>query len=88
VTPPTSRTQAARRRAVGAKRTAATAAAAGFLAIALLARGSDPGQASPAASGSNAGSSVTSQEQDDFSLDPGSLTQSSGSTPSAKTSVS
>ena len=43
MTPPTSRTQAARRRAVGAKRTAATAAAAGFLAIAVLASGSHPG---------------------------------------------
>jgi len=60
----------------------------GFLAIALLARGGHPGQASPATSGSSTGSSVSSQEQGDFSLDPGSLTQSSGSTPSAQTSVS
>jgi hypothetical protein len=64
-------------------------AAAGFLALMLLARGSHPGNAaSPASSGSSNGSSVTSQQDDGFSLDSGSLTQSSGSTPPAQTSVS
>jgi hypothetical protein len=40
-----SRIKEARRRAAGAKQTAVAVAAAGFLAIALLARQSHPGQA-------------------------------------------
>lgn len=72
-----SRIVEARRRAAGAKQTAVAAAAAGFIALLLLARASHPGHAATATSVSTPAQS--SQEQDDgFSLSPGTLGQSSG----------
>ena len=74
-----SRIAEARRRAAGAKQTAVAAAAAGFLAIALLARASHPGHATSASTGTSSGSSVRSQDDDGFSLSPGSIAPSGGS---------
>ena len=63
-------------------------AAAGFLAIALLARSSHPAHVSSATSTST-DSSVQSQDDDDgFSLQSGQLGQSSGSSSGAQTGVS
>lgn len=63
-------------------------AAAGFLAIALLARASHPAHVSSATS-TSPGSSVQSKDDDHgFSLQSGQLGQSSGSSGSAQTGVS
>jgi hypothetical protein len=80
-----SRIEGARRRAAGAKQTALAAAAAGFLAIALLARASHPGHATSASTGS---SSTIQSDDDSFSLQPGSIAPSSGSSSGAQTGVS
>lgn len=82
-----SRIAEARRRAAGAKQTAIAAAAAGFVAVLLLARASHPGHAS---TGTPLSSPATSsQEQDDgFGLSPGTLGQSSGGSSGAQTGVS
>ena len=84
-----SRIAEARRRAADAKQAALALAAAGFLAIALLARVSHPGHAS-SATGTSTGSPpvVQSDDDDGFSLQPGQLGQSSGSSGSAQTGVS
>jgi hypothetical protein len=87
-TPP-SRISEARRRAADAKQAALALAAAGFLAIALLARASHPAHAnsSSPASTSTVGS-VQSEDDQGFSLQPGQLGQSSGSQSGAQTGVS
>jgi hypothetical protein len=81
-----SRIGKARRRAAGVKQAAVALAAAGFLAVALLARASHPGHASSASGGSS--SSVRTENDDGFSLQPGTLGQSSGSSSGAQTGVS
>jgi hypothetical protein len=83
----TSRIATARRRASDVKQASVTFAAAGFIAIALLARLSHPGHASSA---SPATASVQPTQTDDSgpSLQSGSIAPSSGSTGSAQTSVS
>jgi hypothetical protein len=78
----------ARRRAADAKQAALALAAAGFLAIALLARASHPAHASSANSNSNSSSTVQSQDDQGFNLQPGQLGRSSGSQGSAQTGVS
>lgn len=84
-----SRIEEARRRAAGAKQTAVAAAVAGFLAIALLARASHPGHAATHSSGSGSGSSTQSDDDGGFSMTPGSIAPSSGSSGGgAQTSVS
>jgi hypothetical protein len=83
-----SRIERARRRVAGAKRTAVAVAAAGFLAIALLARQSHPGHAASASSGSGGSTGARSDSHDDFGLRAGSMTQSGGSSGGAQTSVS
>jgi hypothetical protein len=83
---PSSRIVEARRRAADAKQAALALAAAGFLAIALLARASHPAHASSANSSST--SRVQSQDDQGFSLQPGQLGQSSGSQSGAQTGVS
>ena len=85
----TSRIAEARRRATGAKQTAVAVAAAGFLAIALLARHSHPGQASSSSS-PGTGSTIQSDDDGGFSLTPGSIAPSddSGSGGGAQTTVS
>jgi len=80
-----SRIVEARRRAADAKQAALALAAAGFLAIALLARTSHPAQAS--SSSTSTGTTVQSQDDQGFSLQPGQLGQSSGSS-GAQTGVS
>jgi hypothetical protein len=84
----TSRIAEARRRAADAKQAALALAAAGFLAIALLARASHPGHAGPATSTSNGSSAVQSEDDDGFSLQSGQLGQSSGASGGAQTGVS
>jgi hypothetical protein len=86
--PPPSRIGEARRRAADAKQAAVALAAAGFLAIALLARASHPAHASSATSTSTS-SSTQSQDNNGFDLQPGQLGQSDGSSGgSAQTGVS
>jgi hypothetical protein len=86
-----SRIQEARRRATGAKQAAVGLAAAGFLALVLLARTSHPANA-PATAGStsDSGAARTLQFDDDggFDLSPGSVSPSDGSQPGAQSSVS
>ena len=79
-TPPQSRIAEARRRAPCVKRIAVAAAAAGFIAVLLLARASHPGHSSSARS-TSASTPATGSEQDDngFDLSPGTLGQSGGS---------
>jgi hypothetical protein len=84
-----SRIEAARQRAAGAKQTAVAVAVAGFLVIALLARASHPGHARSASSGSGSDPSTQSDDDGGFSLTPGSIAPSSGSTGGgAQTNVS
>ena len=85
-----SRIEEARQRAAGAKQLAVAAAAAGFLALALLARSSHPGHAATASTGSSSGSGSSVQSEDDggFSLSPGSIAPSGGSSGGAQTGVS
>lgn len=89
-----SRIQEARHRAAGAKQAAVAVAAAGFLALVLLARASHPANA-PATEGSTSdssgsGAATTLQFDDDggFDLSPGSVSPSDGSQPGAQSSVS
>ncbi|MDX6507319.1 MAG: hypothetical protein QOG06_1963 [Gaiellaceae bacterium] len=87
----TSRIAAARRRASDVKHASVTFAAAGFIAIALLARLSHPGHASSASQGSTASVQPAQSTQNDDSspsLQSGSIAPSSGSTGGAQTSVS
>jgi hypothetical protein len=84
----TSRVAEARRRAANSKQAAAALAAAGFLAIALLARGSHPAHASSATSPSTGSPSVATQDDNGFGLQSGQLGQSSGSSSGAQTGVS
>ena len=84
----TSRVAEARRRAADAKQAAVALAAAGFLAIALLARASHPGHAGSATSSSAGSPTVESQDDDGFSLQSGQLGQSTGSPTGAQTGVS
>jgi hypothetical protein len=79
---------AARRRAADAKQAALALAAAGFLAIALLARTSHPAHASSASSTSRSTSTLQSPDDQGLSLQPGQLGQSSGSQGGAQTGVS
>lgn len=85
-----SRIAEARRRAAGAKQTAVALAAAGFLAIALLAREAHP--ATSKAGGTSGGSantdSGTSSSDDDFDFGSGSVAPSTGSQPQVQTHVS
>jgi len=83
-----SRIYEARRRAATAKQAALSLAAAGFIAIALLARLSHPAHASSSQSSTSTGSTVQTQDDDGFSLDPGQIAPSGGSTGSAQTGVS
>jgi hypothetical protein len=86
--PPPSRIREARRRAADAKQAAIALAAAGFVAIALLARVSHPAHASSTSSESSS-STVTTQQDDGLSLQPGQLGQSDGSSAGgAQTGVS
>ena len=85
---PGSRIVEARRRAADAKQAALALAAAGFLAIALLARASHPAHASSANSSSSSTPTVQSQDDEGLSLQPGQLGQSSGSSSGAQTGVS
>lgn len=83
-----SRIDEARRRALGAKQAAIALAAAGFLAVLLLARGSHPGQASTS-SGSSGSSGTQGQESSDGSFDFGSGSVApSTATPQTQSSVS
>ena len=84
----TSRIAEARRRAADTKQAAVALAAAGFLAIALLARVSHPAHASSATSTSTGSQSAQSQDDDGFSLQSGQLGRSSGSSSGAQTGVS
>ena len=84
---PPSRIDEARRRAAAAKQAALSLAAAGFIAIALLARTSHPAHASSSNSTST-GSTVQTQDDDGFSLDPGQIAPSNGSGGGAQTGVS
>ena len=79
VAEPVSRIAEARRRAADAKQAALALAAAGFLAIALLARVSHPAQTSSSSSSSSTGVVVQSDDDQGFSLQPGQLGQSSAS---------
>jgi hypothetical protein len=84
-----SRIEEARRRALTAKQAAAALAAAGFLAVLVLARGSHPGQsnASPGTSGSAGTQSGEESSDDSFEFGSGSVAPSTG-TPQVQTSVS
>ena len=87
--PPPSRIREARRRAADAKQAAVALAAAGFLAIALLARASHPGHVELGTSTSAGLPPVVQSEDDDgLSLQSGQLAPSSGSAGGAQTSVS
>ena len=82
-----SRIEEARRRAADAKQTAVAVAAAGFIALLLLTRASHPGHSASASQATFPATS--SEEQDDgFSVSPGTLGQSSGSSGGAQTTVS
>ena len=83
---PPSRIQEARRRAGDAKRTALVLAAAGFLAVVLLARESHPAGSASAGSGTSA-NAPTSRAGDDFDFGSGSLSPSNA-TPHVQTSTS
>ena len=83
----TSRIAEARRRAAGAKQTAAAVAVAGFLVIGFLARQSHPGHASSSSSPAT-GSSIQSDDDGGFSLTPGTIAPGSGSGGGAQTTVS
>jgi len=85
-TPP-SRIDEARRRAATAKQAALSLAAAGFIAIALLARTSHPAHLSSSSQGST-GLTVRTQDDDGLSLDSGQLAPSNGSGGGAQTGVS
>jgi hypothetical protein len=93
VTEPT-RIDAARRRAAGAKELAVATAAAGFIAVLLLARAGHPGHAATSSSSrSNSQSTGQSQSEssddDSFSFGSGSAVPSTGSGGTqAQTSVS
>jgi hypothetical protein len=84
-----SRIEEARRRALGAKQAAVALAAAGFLAVLLLARGSHPGQASTSSSSSGSSGTQAGQESSDggFDFGSGSVAPSTG-TPQTQSSVS
>lgn len=83
-----SRIEEARRRALGAKQAATALAAAGFLAVLLLARGSHPGQASTS-SGSSGSTGTAGEESSDDSFDFGSGSVApSTSAPQVQTGVS
>jgi hypothetical protein len=83
-----SRIQEARRRALGAKRAAVALAAAGFVAVLVLARSGHPGQSS-ASSGSSGSGTQAGEEGNDDGLDFGSGSVSpSTATPQVQTSVS
>jgi hypothetical protein len=86
-TPP-SRIDEARRRAATAKQAALSLAAAGFIAIALLARTSHPAHASSSSPATSSDNSVQTEDDDGFSLGPGQIAPSSGSGGSAQTGVS
>ena len=87
-TPP-SRIDEARRRAAAAKQAALSLAAAGFIAIALLARTSHPAHVSSSSqSSTSTGSTAQTQDDDGFSLDSGQLAPSNGSGGGAQTGVS
>ena len=85
---PGSRIAEARRRAADVKQAALALAAAGFLAVALLARASHPAHASSANSTSRSTPTVESQDDQGLNLQPGQLGQSDGSQGSAQTGVS
>jgi hypothetical protein len=91
VTEPT-RIEAARRRAAGAKELAVASAAAGFVAVLILARIGHPGHsASSSSSLGNSGSTSQSQSTDDGTFDFGSSSAvpfSGSGGPQAQTSVS
>jgi hypothetical protein len=83
-----SRIAAARRRASDVKQASVTFAAAGFIAIALLARLSHPGDASSASPAPTASVQPTQSDDSSPSLQSGSIAPRSGSAGSAQTSVS
>jgi hypothetical protein len=84
-----SRIEEARRRALGAKQAAVALAAAGFLAILVLARGSHPGQASTSSSSSGSSGTESGQESSDDGFDFGSgSVASSTAVPQTQSSVS
>jgi len=87
VTP--SRIEEARRRALGAKQAAVALAAAGFLAVLLLARGSHPGQASTSSGSSGSSGTQSGEESSDNSFEFGSGSVApSTATPQTQSSVS
>ena len=84
-----SRIEEARRRAIVAKQAAFALAAAGFLAVLLLARGSHPGQASTSSgSGGSTGTQAGEESSDDsIQFGSGSVAPST-SAPQVQTGVS
>ena len=83
-----SRIGEARRRAADAKQTAVAVAAAGFIALLLLARASHPGHSASATNVSVPATGTEEQDDDGFTVSPGTLGQGSGSSGGAQTGVS
>ena len=89
VTTPPSRIREARRRATSAKRTAVAVAAAGFLAVVLLAKASHPARAHPTSGSQSALHSSTQQSGGgSFEFGSASVEPSDGSQPGVQSSVS
>jgi hypothetical protein len=86
---PGSRIAEARRRAADAKQAAVALAAAGFLAVALLAKASHPAHAHTTSGGQSASQSTTQQSSgNSFDFGSGSVEPSDGSQPGVQSSVS
>lgn len=86
---PVSRIAEARRRAADAKQAALALAAAGFLAVALLARASHPARTHATSGGPGASQSTTQQSSgSSFDFGSGSVEPSDGSQPGVQSSVS
>lgn len=86
---PVSRIAEARRRAADAKQAALALAAAGFLAVALLAKASHPAHAHTASGGQSASQDTTRQSSgSSFDFGSGSVEPSDGSQPGVQSSVS
>jgi hypothetical protein len=84
-----SRIDEARRRVLGAKQAAVALAAAGFLAVLLLARSSHPGHATASSSTSRSSGTKSGEEQSEEGLELGSGSIAlSTSSPQVQTTVS
>ena len=82
-----SRIEGARRRVTAAKAVAVALAAAGFLAALGFARAGHDGSSTPAGASGTQTPTVESEDDGDFSLDPGSFGAGSGA-PQVQTHVS